>query len=320
MVKSVDKIQSVGILGAGLMGHGIAQEFSLKGFKVQIYDSNSDALQTLFERIRSNLETLSALSMSTPEDIDNCLSGIKPCEKLSEACHDVELVIEAVSEDMTLKKELYQAVEKNVDSETIICSNTSAFSITELSEALEHKDRFIGTHFWNPPHVIPAVEVIKGKHTSPQVFETVLQVIKNVGKEPVKVLKDVPGFLGNRLQHAMWREAISLAENEVASPEDIDKIVQYGFGLRLASMGPLKTADLAGLDLTFNVHNYLFPYLEDTHEPSSLLRRMGEKNQLGVKTGQGFYSWPQERIGAVKKRRDTTLLNIIKQMFATTQD
>lgn len=314
MVNSANEIKSLAVLGAGLMGHGIAQMFSLKGFKVRIYDSSQEMIRSMSGRIRQNLQIFIDLSMITEKQADNCLALIKPCRDLSECCDGSDIVIEAVNEDMAIKQELYREAEQYTAPETIICSNTSAFSITALSEVFKNKGRFLGTHFWNPPHVIPAVEVIKGEHTSDEAFDIVFDLIKKIGKEPVKVLKDVPGFLGNRLQHAMWREAVSLAEKGVASAEDIDKIVQYGFGLRLASMGPLATADFAGLDLTLSVHNYLFKYLEDAHEPSPLLQDMCENNQLGIKTGQGFHRWEQSRAKEVKKQRDYFLLQLINKM------
>jgi 3-hydroxybutyryl-CoA dehydrogenase len=138
--------------------------------------------------------------------------------------------------------------------------------------------------------------------------------MKKIKKEPIRVLKDVPGFLGNRLQHAMWREAISLAEKKIASPEDIDKVVKYGFGLRLAFIGPLETADLAGLDLDYDVHKYLFPYLENASEPSPVLKSMIDQGMLGIKTGKGFYEWSEEKINNVINQRDSILLKIINDI------
>ena len=203
--------------------------------------------------------------------------------------------------------------------EIIICSNTSAISITRLSEGLQHKQRFLGTHFWNPPHILPCVEVIKGEYTSDTIFETVFELMRNIEKEPVRVLKDVPGFLGNRLQHAMWREAISLTEKSVASPEDIDKVVKYGFGLRLALIGPLETADVAGLDLDYDVHKYLFPYLENASEPSQALKSLVDRGLLGVKTRKGFYEWSDEKINNIINQRDLILLKIINQVLQETK-
>jgi 3-hydroxybutyryl-CoA dehydrogenase len=187
-------------------------------------------------------------------------------------------------------------------------------SITDISAALEHKTRFLGTHFWNPPHIIPCVEVIMGDSTAEEVFNTVYLLMEKVGKVPVRVLKDIPGFLGNRLQHALWREAISLQENKIASAEDIDKVVKYGFGIRMPFIGPLETADLAGLALTRDIHKYLFPYLESSSKPSPVLDTLVAEGATGVKAGQGFYNWTPEKIQQVIRQRDTVLLKIIHEI------
>ena len=193
------------------------------------------------------------------------------CEGINELCQGVELIMEAVSERLEVKRQVFSQLEEEVSSDTILASNTSAISITKIARDAHCPERIVGTHFWNPPYVIPCVEVIKGMETSMQVFETVYGLLLDVGKKPVRVLKDVPGFLGNRMQHALWREAIKLVEEGIASPQDVDDVVRYGFGIRLAFLGPLQTADLAGLDLTCLVHKDLFPRLDRSTVPSSLL-------------------------------------------------
>jgi 3-hydroxybutyryl-CoA dehydrogenase len=160
------------------------------------------------------------------------------------------------------------------------------------------------------------VEVIKGADTDPAVFETVVALMVNVGKVPVRVLKDVPGFLGNRLQHAMWREAVSICEQGIASAEDIDKVVKYGFGARMPFIGPLETADLAGLGLTRDIHRYLFPYLESSREPSPKLEALVAAGATGVRAGRGFYEWPPEKVRQVIQRRDAVLLRIIREIVS----
>jgi 3-hydroxybutyryl-CoA dehydrogenase len=184
---------------------------------------------------------------------------------------------------------------------------------------LENKGRFMGTHFWNPPHVLPCVEVIRGDQTEEAPFDTVFALMEKVGKVPVRVLKDVPGFLGNRLQHAMWREAISLCDKNVASAVDIDKVVKYGFGSRMPFIGPLETADLAGLTLTRDVHKYLFPYLESGTQPAQILEKMISEGATGVKAGRGFYDWTPEKIRQVIDQRDTVLLRILNEIIGQTK-
>jgi 3-hydroxybutyryl-CoA dehydrogenase len=311
----IEDVKHVGIIGAGLMGHGIAQAFAMHGYMVSIFDADKQVLKTVPDRIYKNLQVFHKLRKIKKSEIEKCISNINLCDDLGSLSDTIDFIIEAIKENLDAKVALFEDLERRIDSNVIISSNTSAISINRLSDRLKYKQRFLGTHFWNPPHIIPCVEVIRGEHTSDTVFETVFEMMKRIGKEPVKVLKDVPGFLGNRLQHAMWREAISLVEKKIASPEDIDKVVKYGFGLRLSFIGPLETADLAGLDLDYDVHKYLFPYLENASEPSPALKSMVDQGLLGVKTGRGFYEWPEEKINKIIDQRDLVLLKIINQVL-----
>jgi len=303
-------IKNIGVVGAGLMGHGIAQVFARKGYNVQLLDNDSKVLEAAPEKIRDNLHTLLEMGLLEFRELEDCLSHIQLCRALIEMCEGVQLIIEAVSENLDLKRAVFSDLERLTPPQTILCSNTSGISISLISEKLQFKERVVGTHFWNPPHIVPCVEVIKSQFSADEVFHTVIELMKRVGKEPVRVLKDVPGFLGNRLQHALWREAISLVEKGIADPEDIDRVVKYGFGLRLPFVGPLETADLAGLDLVYDIHQYLFPDLEKRDTPSPLLRRLVDQKTTGVKAKQGFYHWTDESIKQIIQQRDKALLKI----------
>jgi 3-hydroxybutyryl-CoA dehydrogenase len=316
----LDSIKHVAVIGAGLMGHGIAQIFGHEGYQVTVYDLNQDVLKAVPERIQRNLQVFLDLGLTDNTQIARCLSNITLCSNLKETIQHADVVIEAVSENKEVKQKVFQEIAPDLRGETIVCTNTSAISITELSEGLRYRERFVGTHFWNPPQVIPCVEVIRGGHTSDGAFETIYHLMKRVKKEPVRVLRDVPGFLGNRLQHAMWREAISLVEKDIADPEDIDKVVKYGFGLRLSFIGPLETADLAGLDLTHDVQEYLFPYLESSPRTSPELDKRVKQGLVGVKAHQGFHSWTEEKIRRIITQRDRLLLTITQQVRAGTEE
>ncbi len=307
-----DTFRHVAVLGAGLMGHGIAQIFAHEGYGVSLYDVNQDVLREVPKRVRKNLQVFLDLGLTDDARVEGCLSRITLCPNLADAVRPADVVIEAVNENRDLKKSLFLEIEPALGEEAIVCTNTSAISITDLSDGLGYRERFVGTHFWNPPQVVPCVEVIRGEYTSEMIFEKVYDLMKRVGKEPVRVLRDVPGFLGNRLQHAMWREAISLVEKGIAGPEEIDKVVKHGFGLRLAFLGPLETADLAGLDLTRDVQKYLFPYLESSTQTSRELDSRVACGALGAKTHQGFHSWSKEKIGRVIAQRDRVLLTMIR--------
>ena len=316
----LDDITHVGILGAGLMGHGIAQVFASAGYEVNIYDVDPKVLKATHDRIATNFKVFIELNLSKQQDVDSCLKRITLCPSIEALCQGPQFIIEAILEDLEIKRKTYTKLEGCTSAATIFSSNTSAISITEISEALKIKGRFLGTHFWNPPHVLPCVEVIKGAGTDEGVFETVYALMDKVGKVPVRVLKDVPGFLGNRLQHAMWREAISLREKNIASAEDIDKVVKYGFGARMPFIGPLETADLAGLGLTRDIHRYLFPHLESSPTPSPALEDLVTAGAIGVRAGRGFYDWTPEKIRQVIKKRDTILLRIIHEIVAPAGD
>jgi 3-hydroxybutyryl-CoA dehydrogenase len=314
------EITHVGVLGAGLMGHGIAQVFASAGFDVNIHDVDPTTLRAAKDRIADNFKVFLELNLAQPEDIDRCLERIKPCPSIEMLGQGPQFIIEAIVEDLEVKRRTYAELERFASADTIFSSNTSAISITEISEALRIKGRFLGTHFWNPPHVIPCVEVIRGAGTEEGVFETVYALMEKVGKVPVRVLKDVPGFLGNRLQHAIWREAISLREKNIASAEDIDKVVKYGFGARMPFIGPLETADLAGLGLTRDIHRYLFPHLESSHTPSPALEDLVAAGATGVKAGRGFYDWTPEKVRQIIQKRDTVLLRIIREIVSPAEN
>jgi len=305
-----EEIRTIGVIGAGLMGHGIAQVFALKGYKVKLFDNDPKVLESAPEKIRNNLQTLLEMRLIESQELEDCLNHLQLCNTLTEMCEGVELTIEAVSENLDLKRAIFLDLERLTTPQTILCSNTSGISIGLISEKLQFKERVVGTHFWNPPHIVPCVEVIKSQFAADEVFHTVIELMERVGKEPVRVLKDVPGFLGNRLQHALWREAISLVEKGIANPEDIDRVVKYGFGLRLPFVGPLETADLAGLDLVYDIHQYLFSDLENRSTPSTLLKTLIDQKATGVKAKKGFYQWTDERIKRIIQQRDKALLKI----------
>ena len=300
------------VLGAGTMGHGIAQLLALAGHGVCIYDPDHDALAGAPAQIQASLDSFIAAGMVSRDDAELCLERIELSADLGAACHEAELAIEAAPEKLDLKLQLLSQVEALVAADAIICSNTSAIAITELAKAFNDSTRFLGTHFWNPAQVIPCVELIPGPDTDPKHMDRVSDIMSNAGKEPVRLNRDIPGFLGNRLQHALQREALALIDDGVASPEEIDRVVRYGFGLRLALMGPIERADLGGLDTTLAVQTYLVPKLADNLEPSPTLSKLVAEGKVGAKAGHGFYEWPLEKLMDRAAERDRLLLELLK--------
>ncbi|MBU4564119.1 MAG: hypothetical protein KMY53_11865 [Desulfarculus sp.] len=309
------RIENIGVLGAGLMGHGIAQLLAVGGCRVKLFDQAPQMLDTAFQRMADNLQVFLGLGMITQDQIDQALARITLAEDMADLCRGQDMVIEAVSENLEIKRKVFATLESLTTPQCILASNTSAISIGKIARDLAHPGRVLGAHFWNPPHVVPCVEVIRGPQTEDAVMEAVFALLRRVGKRPVRVQKDVPGFVGNRMQHALWREAIALVEEGIASAEDVDEVVRYSFGLRLAFLGPLATADLAGLDLTYEVHKDLFPHLGRSTEPSPLLTQKIEQGELGAKSGQGFHKWTPEKLRQVISRRDEVLLRIVREVL-----
>ncbi|MBM6925938.1 3-hydroxyacyl-CoA dehydrogenase family protein [Pseudoflavonifractor phocaeensis] len=287
-------IKNILICGAGMMGKNIGFVFaSNPDFQVGMYDLYPTDVEA---GIRTNTKQLVDKGVLTEEELADRLSRISFTNDIdSDIVKNADFVIEAVFEDMKIKRETFAKLEARCAEDTIFCTNSSVMSPSEISAELKHRERFVGTHFWNPGHLIPLVEVVKSDASSDEVAQTVMEVLRSVGKKPVLCKKDVPGFIANRMQHALWREAISIVENGIADAATVDEAVRYSFGLRLPQLGPMENADMVGTDLTFNIHNYILQDLEDSHKPSPLLERLKNEGKIGFKTGEGFQKWTPEQ-------------------------
>src|SRR4030042_3750769 len=215
-------IKNIAVVGAGLMGHGIAQLFAVNGYNVAMMDLRDELLSSAIKKIRLNLSSMAQHGIGRPGDIDPTLSRIKTTLSLKEAASGAQFIVEAVSENLGLKQKIFYDLDSLCSPDTILATNTSVISITEIAKEARNKNRILGTHFWNPPYLIPLVEVVRGKETSDEAMDTTFDLLKQVGKHPVKVNKDVPGFVGNRLQHALWREAITIVEHGIADASTVD--------------------------------------------------------------------------------------------------
>lgn len=287
-------MERVAVVGAGMMGHGIAQVFARAGHRVAVTDPDPQTLALVPERVRSNLERIGA----DPAPADE----IELYAELDGAVHDADIVIEAAPEDLAVKRELFARMSAVVADETILATNTSVISVGQIAEGVREPGRVVGTHWWNPPHLVPLVEVVQAERTRPETVDRMMALLTSVGKSPVHVKKDVPGFVGNRMQHALWREAIALVDAGVVDAEAVDEIVKQSFGLRLAALGPLENADLVGLDLTLAIHDYLLPHLDARPGPAPLLRSLVEQGHLGMKTGRGLRAWTEQEADSVRER------------------
>lgn len=310
------KIKRVAVIGAGTMGHGIAQVFASAGLQVALTDCNAQVLGQAIQRIQTNIETLLKHDPAGMEATETVCGRITPVPDLEGAASGADLIVEAVVENLEIKRQVLGRLEAHCPAHAIIASTTSSYCVRDLASALGHPERFLVTHFWNPPYVIPVVEVMPGDHTADQVVETTIALLKAAGKYPALVKQDVPGFVGNRLQHALRREAISIVAQGIASPEDVDLIARMSFGLRLPVVGPLETVDLGGLDLTMAIQTYLLPELDRSTEPLQLVQDKVERGELGAKAGKGFYDWPPGKAVAVTRQRDEILLEMVKMLRA----
>jgi 3-hydroxybutyryl-CoA dehydrogenase len=284
----------IAVLGAGLMGHGIAQVFALAGHDVTITDSIKASLDSAKTRIAANLRDLG--------DDASALERVTPQPDLAAAVRDADYVVEAVSEDLPLKQKLFAEVERHVRPDTILASNTSVIPITAIIGGLKRRERALGTHWWNPPFLVPLVEVIGTEWTSPQAIEWTMALHAAAGKKPAHVKKDVPGFIGNRLQHALWREAVSLVERGICDAETVDTVIKAAFGRRLAVLGPLENADLVGTDLTLAIHKTVLPDIESRPGPSPYLEKLVADGKLGFKSGEGFRKWSAEEQATLRSK------------------
>lgn len=300
--------EKIGIIGSGLMGHGIAQIFMCAGHRVRVIDPNEEALLTVPDRIRANLELMAAHGTTFADDIGTILTRVSLSTEMG-SCADCDLVIEAVFEDMDLKQRIFAELDEICPAETILCSNTSVMSITEIASKSKNRNRIVGTHFWNPPYLMPLVEVIKADDSDQSAVDSTFDLLKSVGKHPVKVKKDAPGFVANRLQHALWREAFAIIDAGIADAETVDECVRFGPGLRWPILGPVENADMVGLDLTKAIHDYILPHINAAPTPSSTLLDLVEDGNLGFKSGKGFLGeWSDEDMAESRKRLSTYLL------------
>ena len=284
----------IAVVGAGLMGHGIAQVFALAGHDVTITDTFKANLDTVKTRIAGNLRDLG--------DDAAAVERVRPIDDLAMAVRDADYVVEAILEDLPLKQKLFAEIENHVRPDTILASNTSVMPITKIMQNLAGRERALGTHWWNPPYLVPLVEVIGTEWTSPQAIELTMALHAAAGKQPAHVKKDVPGFIGNRLQHALWREAVSLVERGICDAETVDTVIKAAFGRRLAVLGPLENADLVGTDLTLAIHKTVLPDIDSRPGPSPYLEQLVADGKLGFKSGEGFRQWSPEQQAALRAK------------------
>ena len=304
------EIKNVVICGAGMMGNMIALVFSSNpDFNITVWNRREKPCK---EVIKANLEQLRDKGIITDEEIEERLSRISFVfpDKGAEF-GEADLIIECVAEEMETKQNLFAELEGITREDCIFATNTSVMSPTEIASKCVHKERILGTHFWNPGHLIPLVEVVKTADTTDENAQMVMEALTKAGKKPVLCKKDVPGFIANRMQHALWREAIYIVEQGIADPKTVDDAVKYSFGLRLPQLAPIENSDMVGTQLTYNIHSYVLQYLADNHEPSPILKEMLDEGKMGFSSGEGFLKWTDEDIAKSNKDLNEYLIKMV---------
>jgi 3-hydroxybutyryl-CoA dehydrogenase len=314
---NLSDVRNISVIGSGIMGHGIGQTFALGGYDVILNDLSDELLNKAVEQIRKNLETFVEFGITTAEAAPKALSRIRTERDLRSAVKHADIVVEALPEVMDLKKRVLRDLDEACPSHALIASNTSGLSLTEMASEMkrQRQSQSVIAHWWNPPHIIPVVEIVRGRYTSDQAVDLVFRLLSAIGKKPVKLLKEAPGFLGNRMQFALYREALACLRDGIASAEDIDLAVKGTFGFRLPTIGPLETSDLGGLDTFLNISDYLFKEIDRSTEAPEILRQKVREGKLGVKTGEGFYPYPGEKAQKKIKERDRQFLQRLKLLY-----
>lgn len=292
----------IAVIGAGIMGHGIALEFAANGCEVTITDVSQEALDTGMTNIRESLRQLMAEGRSYEDPPVAIMARIHPTLSLTECVQQADIVVEAVAEVLEVKQQLFREIDLACPPHAILASNTSSFMPSQLASATFRPSKVLVTHYFNPPHFVPLVEVVRGPQTHSGVVNAMVELYRSMGKVPVVVEKETLGFIGNRLQKALFREACALVDEGVASVEDVDTVIRTSIGRRWSEAGVFEVFDLAGLDTVGRVYEALVPDLDDSTNLPEVLQKLLDAGHLGVKSGQGFYEWTPERLADTRAR------------------
>jgi 3-hydroxybutyryl-CoA dehydrogenase len=293
--------RSIAVVGGGLMGAGIAQVFAVAGHRVTVFEPCAE--------IRSSVQSRVAETLRLYRQDESAASSIAVSGDLRQAVAGADFITEAAPEKLDLKRSIFANLVLMAPADAILASNTSVIPIHQIAAGLPTAERIVGTHWWNPASLIPLVEVVQSTQTSAATVTATMHLLRSVGKAPAHITKDTPGFVANRLQHALWREAIAMLAEGICDAATLDACVKNSFGLRLAVLGPLENADLVGLDLTLDIHRTIIPEMSRLDHPDPYLEARVAAGQLGFKTGAGFRTWTTEQIEMLRRQLAQHLLN-----------
>ncbi|MDM8553406.1 3-hydroxyacyl-CoA dehydrogenase family protein [Desulfococcaceae bacterium HSG7] len=289
-----EKIKRVAVIGAGMMGHSIAQEFAQKGYDVVLIGRYKNKLEASLLQIEKNLIGLNELEFIQSDDIKPALDRIQITTSIAEGVSNADLIVEAIVEDLDQKCDLFRQVEAACPRHSIIASNTSSIMPGLMADTFEHPERFLVAHYFNPPHLMPLVEIVPNPKTDEAVIEKIYNLYKTIGKKPIKCLKEAPGFIANRIQFVIWREAFNIVQKGIATPQEVDMAVKYSFGRRFGVAGPFEIYEHNdGYDLTLQCEEYMLSDMDTSQQHYELLLEKVSKGELGAKSGKGFYDWTE---------------------------
>ena len=309
---NVDKIQKVAVIGAGLMGHGIAQELAQGGYEVGLNDVTDEALEKAIVRIRDNYAMLEREGLLSQGKGEKAIALVQTSVDIGVAIDGADLVIEAVVEDLALKLDIFEKLDAWCEPKTILATNSSSYMPSKIAVVTDRPEKVVGMHYFNPPFLMPLVEIIKSDQTSDQTAQVAYDLMVKIGKSPVMVQKEIPGFIGNRIQAAVWREILWLVEEGIATPQDIDTVVKTGLGRRLSVAGPFELTDLTSLAMKQAIMEELLPSLASGQKVPVILKEKVEGGELGIRSGKGFYEWTPESGEDLRARVAKALIEIGK--------
>ncbi|MCC6860601.1 MAG: 3-hydroxyacyl-CoA dehydrogenase family protein [Bryobacterales bacterium] len=306
------QFSAAAVIGTGMMGPGIALTLALGGLRATILSRTGEGARTGLNKACAQLHALKENGLVDAAAAEEAAGRLAAAAELDATVPEVDLVIESGPENMEFKQGLFARMDALARPETVLASNTSSLSITAVASRCARPERVLTTHFWNPPHLMPLVEIVRGEKTSPEIAQSVHGLLARCGKTPVIVRKDRPGQLGNRLQHALWREAVNIVAEGIASAEDVDLAAKTGFGLRLPVYGIFEHADAVGLDMCLYIMDYIARDLYNQPKAPDLMFDLVARGDLGAKTGKGFYDWSVKDVEAVKARRDRFVIEFLR--------
>lgn len=295
--------ERIAVIGGGMMGQACSQAFAMAGYQVRLQSLDDELFRGVLGRVRHDLAFLAERGVGSPDDVDRTLSLITATSDLAQALDGAGFVLECIFENLEAKRTLFRQMEALAGPEVILATNTSVIRISEIAEACALPGRVVGAHWWTPAYLMPIVEIIPGQKTTQETVDRVTRLMTEAGKLPVYVKKDAPGFVGNRLLHCLYREAMHIVQEGIADLETVDLVLKYGPGARFQVMAPFEHMDMVGLDLGIAVESYLWPHLADTHEVFPMMTEKVDRGELGFKAGGvGFRTWTPEEQKAFREK------------------